>query len=96
MLMLQLRLLLLLMMRFLFLKEIGLRVSFFPSFLEVREFPHDVKVATLLLYNNETAATLMLSNNFVGVELFRSSQQICIGVGLDKNNRIFLKIFRTF
>ena len=44
------------MMRFLCLKEIGLRVSFFPSFLEVREFPHDVKVATLVLYNNETAA----------------------------------------
>ena len=56
MLMLQLRLFLLLMMRFLCLKEIGLRVSFFPSFLEVREFPHDVKVATLVLYNNETAA----------------------------------------
>ena len=56
MLMLELRLLLLLMMRFLFLNEIGLRVSFFPSFLEVREFPHDVKVATLVLYNNETAA----------------------------------------
>ena len=37
-------------------KEIGLRVSLFPSFLEVREFPHDVKVATLVLYNNETAA----------------------------------------
>ena len=49
MLMLELPLLLLLMMRFLFLKEIGLRVSFFPSFLEVREFPHDVKVATLVL-----------------------------------------------
>ena len=60
MLMLELRLLLLLMMRFLCLKEIGLRVSFFPSFLEVREFPHDVKVATLVLYDNETAAMLML------------------------------------
>ena len=56
MLMLQLRLFLLLMMRFLCLKDIGLRVSFFPSFLEVREFLHDVKVATLVLYNNETAA----------------------------------------
>ena len=56
MLMLELRLLLSLMMRFLFLNEIGLRVSFFPSFLGVREFPHDVKVATLVLYNNETAA----------------------------------------
>lgn len=66
MLMLQLRLLLLLMMRFLFLKEIGLRVSFFPSFLEVREFPHDVKVATLVLYNNETAAMLMLLKQFCG------------------------------
>ena len=66
MLMLQLRLLLLLMMRFLFLNEIGLRVSFFPSFLEVREFPHDVKVATLVLYNNETAAMLMLLKQFRG------------------------------
>ena len=59
MLMLELPLLLLLMIRFLFLKETGHRVSFFPSFLEIREFPHDVKVATLVLKNNETVAMFL-------------------------------------